>query len=83
MSETQYSPDIIRRYRELNDAEGFRRKIVERQPLTLSQDSVRLECGHEQKSESKMIDLAAKMWGGVQCQQCVDEWLKKAREQHG
>jgi hypothetical protein len=83
MSEPRYSPELIRRYRELQDSDGFQRKIAWRRPVTLEADLIHLECGHERKLDRNLIDLL-KMNGRtglLKCEACVEEWLKKAQEE--
>jgi hypothetical protein len=75
MSEPKYSPEILRRYREMRP-NGFLRQITERVPVDLDWDEMLLSCGHRQRSWCLLID--AMLGEKFECDQCRDEWLAEA-----
>jgi len=74
-----YSPDVIRRYREINHADGFKREVKERVPVDLKIDEVTFDCGHKQEIMPCLIDAMA--GGKLHCFTCEKEWLAKAAEE--
>jgi hypothetical protein len=71
----QYPPDVIRRYRELDETGGFKRAVIGCVPLNPQYDEVTLACGHKQQLNPLLIKLA----GGKEqhCSECAKEWLEK------
>jgi hypothetical protein len=85
-TEPKYSQEVIRRYRELDQAGGFRRAIVEHRPVSLTQDWLRLECGHDQEGSYTLYETLGQARSkseppSVHCNQCIKEWLAKASEE--
>jgi hypothetical protein len=71
----KYSPEIIRRYRELDDAEGFTREIVTRVPMDPTWDAVTFTCGHKWQALARLLDT---LCGKAKCWICSDAWLTEA-----
>jgi hypothetical protein len=78
MSEPEYSQDIIRRYREMDDANAFRHEAKRRVPIGLDYDRAILSCGHEQEMLRHFLKATD---GKLQCEACKQEWLAKAIEE--
>jgi hypothetical protein len=74
----QYSPDIIRRYREMEDTRAFLQDVSEHTPVDLDCDRVTLTCGHQQFASRHVVEARE---GKVHCQTCRQEWLAKAVEE--
>jgi hypothetical protein len=87
MPEPQYSPDIIRRYREEEARHAFDRDIRGRRPVGLEDDWVLLSCGHETTMNYRQIDLLLEAAehlakdsaasGLVHCRECARAWLRE------
>jgi hypothetical protein len=56
--ESKYSPDVIRRYREMDRNGSFNRKITERIPVTPDRDRVVLTCGDAYVGTASLRELA-------------------------
>lgn len=83
MPEPKYSPEVIRRYRELDRARGFERDIVSHDPVSPDYDRLRLACGHEREGDYKFYETFHQLRektgsASVRCHQCIKEWLEKA-----
>jgi hypothetical protein len=77
--EPNYSPEVIRLYRELDRKGGFNRQIKERVPVNVLKDKVVLECGHSTMYTASLLEDAPKMGvKGFRCDECAAEWLKVA-----
>jgi hypothetical protein len=57
MTEPKYPPEVILKYRELNDASGFDREIVKREPVNLEQDRLTLGCGHSTRKSCNTLAM--------------------------
>jgi hypothetical protein len=82
--EPKFSPETIRRYREMEKNKGFERAVREREPVDLTDDELLLECGHKLRMSAKHLDVKfslAHASRGVHCPDCAREWLKKAKEE--
>jgi hypothetical protein len=77
--EPPYPPETIRRYREMQKNKAFERAVRERTPVDLNYDEFTLECGHKQVMS--VLVFGAKMNSTLHCQDCVREWLEKAKEE--
>jgi hypothetical protein len=77
MSKTpRYSPDLIRRYREMDDANAFRRTITEVVPIDLDRDLVTLACGHQQELSRLLLRPSPSQ--AFDCDDCRNQWLAQA-----
>ena len=74
-SRNRYPPAVILRYREFDEAGGFKRTIVYSTPISLNEDEVSFDCGHKQIS---LAPLAKAGEGKLRCRQCIDQWLAAA-----
>jgi hypothetical protein len=74
--EPKYSPEVIRRYREMRKTNAFGRKTQERAPVDLDVDELTLECGHKQQFTARFLDLH-KSSNTMHCEVCVREWLEQ------
>jgi hypothetical protein len=72
---TKYSAEIIRRYRELDEAEGFTREIVTRVPINVTYDAVTFTCGHKWQALAGLLNT---LCGKARCWICSDAWLTEA-----
>jgi hypothetical protein len=79
MERPKYSADIIRRYREMDEANAFRREVKERVPVDLDYDQVTFSCGHQQEFNHGFFQLMPD--GKFHCETCKKEWLAKAVEE--
>jgi hypothetical protein len=78
----EYSIEILRRYREADNAGSFMRDIVERVLVDPEDDELTLACGHKRRALASLVDAG----GGktFRCRQCADQWLAEAvREKRG
>jgi hypothetical protein len=71
----KYSAEIIRRYREMDDAGGFMREVVTREPVDVTWDEITFACGHKWETMPKLLELSG---GKAKCHACAEEWLAGA-----
>jgi hypothetical protein len=71
----KYSVQIVRRYRELDEAEGFTREIVTRVPINVTYDEVTFTCGHKWQALAGLLNT---LCGKAKCWICSDAWLTEA-----
>jgi hypothetical protein len=64
-------PEIVAAGRRLYDDGEFRRAIVERTPVSLFSDKVKLSCGHETE-EARSSEATQ-----VNCHQCARQWIQQ------
>jgi hypothetical protein len=83
MSEPKYSQDIIRRYREMNEANAFNREVTERVPVDLDCDDVSFACGHKQRINRLFFKIpgTSQNQNSFHCNECEKEWLARAVEE--
>ena len=76
-----YSLDIIRRYREMDDADAFDREVVSHVPVDLNNDEITLACGHTITLMRRFMRLTKN--GKFHCKACEQAWLEQAvKEEH-
>jgi hypothetical protein len=81
MAKVDYSPQVIRQYREMERHGGFDRQIKERTPVNLEKDRVVLACGHSALRAVSFLDEAPNLGiTSFRCDECAAEWLKSACE---
>jgi hypothetical protein len=74
----QYSPEVILRFRELEQAGNFSRAIVGSVPTGPEYDEATFDCGH--KVEVSRILLALMVGKNQHCKHCAKEWLAQQQE---
>jgi hypothetical protein len=86
--EPNYSPEVIRRYREMEGRNAFKREVKERVTVNLEKDRVTFACGHQEEVPYGMLEAAANLARAkgiddgspvmLLCRECRSAWLKKA-----
>jgi hypothetical protein len=85
--EENYSPAVIRRYREMEGRNAFNREVKERVTINLEKDRVTFACGHHEEVPYGLLDAAANLARAkgidesplmLLCRECRGEWLKQA-----
>lgn len=74
----KYSPEVIQRYREMQEKHAFGCQVKQRVPVDLNADEATLSCGHKLET---MASLIKAMDGQLHCRECQNEWLAKAVEE--
>ena len=74
----KYSPEVIQRYREMQETHRFRRQVKERVLVDLNTDEATLSCGHKLETMASLINATD---GQLHCRECEKEWLAKAVEE--
>jgi len=83
-SDRKYSPEVIRRYRELDGRGEFKRKIQQRSPVAPNYDEVLLECGHRGEYDVRLLDrMFPAASSTLNCNQCASDWLEAAQGAEG
>ena len=75
----RYSPEVIRRYREMEQAREFDRDITDRSPIDPKTDEVTLTCGHKARASLRILAAMGTKYK-MPCSVCAREWLAKAVE---
>jgi len=81
MSKKDYPPALILRYRALENAGEFDRKIVSSRPVSIDKDEVKFECGH--KLNTTLLPIAEADDGKLYCRQCGQAWIDRALKDEG
>ena len=85
--EPNYSPEVIRRYREMEGRNAFNREVKERVTINLEKDRVTFACGHHEEVPYGLLDAAANLARAkgidqgplmLLCRECRNEWLAEA-----